>query len=127
MEPYGRLVLELRHLRREAGLTLRELSVEAHVSDSSLSRYFTGQALPPWEVVAALAELGGGDHVELRRLWEDAQRVRRQSRWASAEPARRHPLPEDEEPHHVERRLGPVGVCALMAASGAVGWALRRR
>ncbi|MCM4078659.1 helix-turn-helix domain-containing protein [Paractinoplanes hotanensis] len=53
------LVGELRGLRGEAGLTLRELSLKVHVSDSSLSRYFTGQALPPWEVVVTLADLGG--------------------------------------------------------------------
>ncbi|MCO8270415.1 helix-turn-helix domain-containing protein [Actinoplanes sp. TRM 88003] len=108
-------VVELRRLRNEAGLTLRELSLKVHVSDSSLSRYFTGQALPPWEVVATLADLGGGDHVELRRLWEGARRTRRQSRWPVV----------TEKP---ERRYGPVvGVCALVAASGAVGWALGRR
>nr|WP_221374298.1 helix-turn-helix transcriptional regulator [Actinoplanes polyasparticus] len=114
------LVGELRGLRGEAGLTLRELSLKAHVSDSSLSRYFTGQALPPWEVVVTLADLGGGDHVRLRQLWEDARRARRQSRWpVVAEVAAARPA---------ERRFGPVvGVCALVAASGAVGWALGRR
>lgn len=111
------LVAELRRLRALAGLTLRELSLKVHVSDSSLSRYFTGQALPPWEVVAALADLGGSDPGEVRRLWEDARRARRQNRWPAADVSR----PAD-------RRLGPVvGVCALMAASGAVGWALGRR
>ncbi|MCY1139169.1 helix-turn-helix transcriptional regulator [Actinoplanes sp. Pm04-4] len=107
------LTTELRRLRSEAGLTLRELSLKAHVSDSSLSRYFGGQALPPWEVVVVLADLGGGDHARLRRQWEAARRARRQTRW-----------PEERE----VRRFGPVvGVCALMAASGAVGWALGRR
>lgn len=50
------LVTELRGLRAEAGLTLRELSLRVHMSDSSLSRYFTGQALPPWEVVGRSRE-----------------------------------------------------------------------
>ncbi|MBU2669020.1 helix-turn-helix domain-containing protein [Actinoplanes bogorensis] len=111
---HGRLVAELRALRAETGLTLRELSLKTHVSDSSLSRYFTGQALPPWAVVATLADLGGGDHTRLQELWALAQRERKQSRW-----------PKDEVP---PRRLGPVaGVFALMAASGALGWALGRR
>ncbi|WP_250008330.1 helix-turn-helix transcriptional regulator [Actinoplanes sp. M2I2] len=120
-------VAELRRLRAGAGLTLRELSPAVHVSDSSLSRYFTGQALPPWAVVAALADLGGGDLARLRRLWEGARRTRRQSRW----PATTHPLespPVAVPARHPERRFGPVvKVCALMAASGAVGWALGRR
>ncbi|GIE99331.1 helix-turn-helix domain-containing protein [Paractinoplanes rishiriensis] len=109
-----RLAAELRALRAAAGLTLRELSLEVHVSDSSLSRYFSGQALPPWPVVAALADLGGGDHTELRRLWEGAQRERRRSRWpAPAAPP--------------EWRMGLIGVAALMAASGAAGWLLAHR
>jgi transcriptional regulator with XRE-family HTH domain len=111
--PVG-LAAELRALRAAAGLTLRELSLEVHVSDSSLSRYFAGQALPPWPVVAALADLGGGDHTELRRLWEGAQRERKQARWPA--PA----APPD-------RRLVLVGVAALMAASGVVGWLLAHR
>lgn len=114
MNTTERLATELRGLRAGAGLTLRELSLEAHVSDSSLSRYFAGQALPPWPVVATLADLGGGHHTELRRLWERAQRERKQSRWPA--PAR----PPD-------RRMGLVGVAALMAASGAVGWLLAHR
>ncbi|MBL7259817.1 helix-turn-helix domain-containing protein [Paractinoplanes lichenicola] len=119
-EMHARLVAELRALRTEAGLTLRELSLKVHVSDSSLSRYFAGQALPPWEVVATLTDLGGGNHAEMRRLWDEAQRERRQSRWpAAGSPA---------EVVAAERRLGPVvGICALIAASGAVGWALGRR
>ncbi|MBM2618488.1 helix-turn-helix transcriptional regulator [Actinoplanes sp. LDG1-06] len=111
---HTRLVAGLRALRAEAGLTLRELSLKVHVSDSSLSRYFAGQALPPWEVVAALADLGGGDHAGLRRLWEGAQRERKQSRWPAGEVR--------------ARRVSPlITVCALMAASGAVGWAIGRR
>ncbi|MDY7084129.1 MAG: helix-turn-helix transcriptional regulator [Actinomycetota bacterium] len=106
----------LRALRAEAGLTLRELGLKVHVSDSSLSRYFTGQALPPWEVVRALADLGSGDPAELRRLWAAAQRERRLSRLPSARTTT------------VEPRIRPlVCICALMAASGIVGWALGRR
>jgi transcriptional regulator with XRE-family HTH domain len=116
---HARLVAELRWLRAEAGLTLRELGLKVHVSDSSLSRYFTGQALPPWEVVAGLADLGGGDQAELRRLWEGARHDRRRSRLPAPATA---PV---AEPGHRFRPV--VGVCALIAASGAVGWALGRR
>ncbi|MBB4691166.1 helix-turn-helix domain-containing protein [Paractinoplanes abujensis] len=121
-ERHAGLVAELRALRAEAGLTLRELSLQVHVSDSSLSRYFAGQALPPWEVVATLTDLGGGNHAELRRLWDGAQRERRQARWPATG------APDVTAVVAAERRLAPVvGICALIAASGAVGWALGRR
>ena len=61
-----------------------------------------------------LADLGGGDHMRLHPLWLSAQRERKQSRWPATEVN--------------PRRFGPIaGICALMAASGAVGWARGRR
>jgi len=78
----AQLAGRLRALREDIGLTLRELSRKVHVSDSSLSRYFAAQALPPWEVVAALADLAGADHVELRQFWESVSQARRRARWS---------------------------------------------
>lgn len=71
----------LRELRDAAGMTQRELSQRSHVSDSSLSRYFAGQSLPPWEVVATLCDLGGGDLVRCRELWDAEVKARQKSRW----------------------------------------------
>jgi transcriptional regulator with XRE-family HTH domain len=79
------LVARLRALRGQAGLTQRELSPQVHVSDSSLSRYFAGQALPPWEVVEALAELAGADQVELRRCRESASEARKRARFPESD------------------------------------------
>ncbi len=76
------LAEQLRQLRDDAGLTLRELTRRTHVSDSSLSRYFGAQGLPPWEVVEVLCELGGGDRTELRKVWDAAVEARRRARWA---------------------------------------------
>lgn len=123
----------LRALRADAGLTLRDLSRKVHVSDSSLSRYFTGQALPPWEVVEALADLAGADHVELRQCWESATESRNRSRWSgqSGAPDERSPESESEQPGEAPaasakgRRLGLLaGAAVLVAAAYLAGWSL---
>lgn len=129
-------------LRADADLTLRELARRLHVSDSSLSRYFTAQALPPWEVVAALAELAGGDENELRAAWDTAAQTRRRSRWPQAphvpaEPGKSAPATapavwEPEWPaqapiaafatHH--RAAIAASVALLMATTAAVTYAV---
>jgi transcriptional regulator with XRE-family HTH domain len=81
-----RLAGELREIRDKAGLTLRRLERHTHVSDSSLSRYFAGRALPPWPVVESMARLAERDPRDLRPLWEAAGK----------EPARS--LVEDQQP-----------------------------
>ncbi|MFL6118013.1 helix-turn-helix domain-containing protein [Actinophytocola sp.] len=70
----ARLAQRLRELRRASGLSLRDLERKVHASDSSLSRYLAGRALPPWQVVVVLCELTGADPDELRDLWERAWR-----------------------------------------------------
>ncbi|WP_442933583.1 helix-turn-helix domain-containing protein [Micromonospora sp. CPCC 206060] len=55
------LATELRLLRERSGMTLRELERHTYASDSALSRYLAGRALPPWEVVEALCRQGGGE------------------------------------------------------------------
>jgi transcriptional regulator with XRE-family HTH domain len=54
------LAVELRKLRKLSGKSLRELEQATLSSDSALSRYLSGQAVPPWQVVEALCRLGGG-------------------------------------------------------------------
>jgi transcriptional regulator with XRE-family HTH domain len=66
-------------LRAQSGLSLKQLGQRLHISDSSLSRYFTGQTLPPWEVVEALAKLVSADPLVLRAEWDAAQKVRRRA------------------------------------------------
>jgi transcriptional regulator with XRE-family HTH domain len=75
--PPARLDVELRNLRARAGKSLKELESEVHVSDSSLSRYFAGRAVPPWPVVEKLSALAGQDAEPLRPLWDEANRGRR--------------------------------------------------
>ena len=71
-----RLAAELRTLRDLTGKSLRELEKSTHTSDSSLSRYLSGQALPPWPVVEALATAAGRDTERLRTLWSAARQTR---------------------------------------------------
>jgi CubicO group peptidase (beta-lactamase class C family) len=62
----------LRQLRDLTGRSLRELARDIHVSSSSLSRYFAGQAVPPWPTVVALCKAAGRDPRPLREVWERA-------------------------------------------------------
>jgi transcriptional regulator with XRE-family HTH domain len=73
----GRLASRLRELRKQTGRSLKDLEAELHVSDSSLSRYFSGQSAPPWPVVEQLGRLAGQDVAELRGLWQEAGQRRR--------------------------------------------------
>ncbi|MEU7242258.1 ATP-binding protein [Streptomyces sparsogenes] len=63
----------LRQLRDLTGRSLRELARDIHVSSSSLSRYFSGQAVPPWPTVVALCKAAGRDPRPLRDVWERAK------------------------------------------------------
>lgn len=65
----------LRALQHRSGHTLRELEKRVPVSDSSLSRYFRGDAVAPWSVVVQICRALGGDPSELRALWETAERT----------------------------------------------------
>ncbi|BCJ55384.1 hypothetical protein Asp14428_68590 [Actinoplanes sp. NBRC 14428] len=77
---------KLRAVRKDSGLSLRELQAATFVSDSSLSRYLSGQTLPPWTVVVSLCELAGVDPAELRPSWL-AARIRRRGGAPRAAPA----------------------------------------
>ncbi|WP_285473470.1 helix-turn-helix transcriptional regulator [Actinoplanes sp. NBRC 101535] len=73
----------LRTVRERSGRTLRELQAATFVSDSSLSRYLSGQSVPPWTVVVAICELGQVDPDQLRPAWL-AARGRRETQAAAA-------------------------------------------
>ncbi|WP_239123274.1 ATP-binding protein [Rhizocola hellebori] len=84
-----RLVAQLARVKELSGLSLRALAGKAGLSSSSLSRYLTGQQVPPWEAVVALCRAVGRDPRPLRTLWADAAK-------AGAEPTpRRNDVPAD--------------------------------
>ncbi|QIB41828.1 helix-turn-helix domain-containing protein [Streptomyces aureoverticillatus] len=66
----------LRALQQRSGRTLRSLEEQVRISDSSLSRYFRGDTVPPWPVVRDVCRALGGDPTEFRALWEAADRGR---------------------------------------------------
>ncbi|WP_328324594.1 NB-ARC domain-containing protein [Kribbella sp. NBC_00382] len=63
----------LGQLRDLTGRSLRELGRDINASSSSLSRYFSGQAVPPWPTVVALCKAAGRDPRPLREVWERAK------------------------------------------------------
>src|SRR4051812_38360413 len=95
----SRLAEELCDLRRTAGKSLKELERATTTSDSSLSRYFTGAAVPPWSVVEALCRTGERSPQELRGLWEEARRERL-SRYDRAEPQAEQQAEQQAERRH---------------------------
>ncbi|MEV8503740.1 helix-turn-helix domain-containing protein [Actinoplanes sp. NPDC051475] len=122
-------------LRAQTGLSLKQLGQQLHVSDSSLSRYFTAQALPPWDMVEALATLAGVDPRTLRAEWEATHRARKQSRHSDrTRPAKvlSAPLWEPDwpatspPPAPSARRFAAVGVgvVLLMTVSAGMAYAL---
>ncbi|MGW3206850.1 ATP-binding protein [Streptomyces sp. NPDC001135] len=87
------LTERLRQLRDLTGRSLRELARDVRVSSSSLSRYFSGQAVPPWPTVVALCKAAGRDPRPLREVWERAKDGPRTSQAVTA-PVR-NDLPHD--------------------------------
>ncbi|MFJ2852250.1 RICIN domain-containing protein [Streptomyces rubiginosohelvolus] len=78
----------LRALQQRSGRTLRALEEQVRISDSSLSRYFRGDTVPPWPVVRDLCRALGADPYAYRTLWEAADRS----------PAEQPPPPRPEAP-----------------------------
>ncbi|MFF3957224.1 helix-turn-helix domain-containing protein [Streptomyces sp. NPDC001890] len=94
----------LRALQHRSGLTLRELEKRVPVSDSSLSRYFRGDGVAPWPVVAEICRILGGDPSELRALWQATDRVSPPPQLPATPPAAPTPAPPDDTP----RTAAPV-------------------
>ncbi|MEU6351866.1 helix-turn-helix domain-containing protein [Streptomyces sp. NPDC047072] len=69
-DPQQELAARLRLLQELSGLGVRALARDAGLSSSSLSRYLTGQTVPPWPAVVALCRLVKRDPRPLRPLWE---------------------------------------------------------
>ncbi|HYT92241.1 MAG TPA: helix-turn-helix domain-containing protein [Gemmataceae bacterium] len=117
-----RLVAQLARIKELSGLSLRALARQTGLSSSSLSRYLTGQLVPPWEAVVALCWAVGRDPRPLRALWVEASK-------AGAEPSpRRNDLPADlgdftgreAELGRVEELLREAGAVAIDGMAGVV-------
>jgi transcriptional regulator with XRE-family HTH domain len=88
------LAEQLRQLRDLTGRSLRELARDVDTSSSSLSRYFAGQAVPPWATVVTLCKAAGRDPRPLRESWERAKDGPHTGPTAVAPPVR-NDLPHD--------------------------------
>lgn len=73
-KPVGRgaqkLASALSFLHRKSQLLIRDAATQAGLSASHLSRILTGERLPAWPVVEALAHCYQADPGDLRMLWE---------------------------------------------------------
>ena len=67
-----RLVVQLRQLKDDSGLSLAALASRTSYSKSSWERYLNGRTLPPRHAVETMAEVCGGDLIALTALWEVA-------------------------------------------------------
>jgi tetratricopeptide (TPR) repeat protein len=71
-DPQEQLAARLRLLQELSKRGVRALARDAGLSSSSLSRYLSGQTVPPWPAVIALCRLVQRDPRPLRPLWERA-------------------------------------------------------
>ncbi|MFC3737624.1 ATP-binding protein [Paractinoplanes deccanensis] len=118
--PRERLVAQLSSIKELSGLSLRALARRAELSSSSLSRYLTGQLVPPWEAVVALCRAVGRDPRPLRAVWAAASAA------GAAPPPRRNDLPADlfdftgreSERARVEELVSTAGAVAVDGMAG---------
>ncbi|MFF0298525.1 helix-turn-helix domain-containing protein [Kitasatospora sp. NPDC004614] len=68
----ARFAERLREVRRESGLTLRQLAAISGYSHSTLSLAENGRRLPSWDVVAAFVQACGRKDIDRWRGWWDA-------------------------------------------------------
>ncbi|WP_246266605.1 tetratricopeptide repeat protein [Nonomuraea typhae] len=71
-DPQDDLATRLRLIQELSGLGVRALARDTGLSSSSLSRYLSGQSVPPWPAVIALCRLVKRDPRPLRPIWERA-------------------------------------------------------
>ncbi|WP_308346543.1 tetratricopeptide repeat protein [Streptomyces sp. ISL-66] len=96
-DPREELAARLRLLQQLSGLGVRALARDAGLSSSSLSRYLSGQTVPPWPAVIALCRVVKRDPRPLRPLWERSSNPLPAPPKASrqAQPRPRNDLPRD--------------------------------
>ncbi|MFC8194274.1 helix-turn-helix domain-containing protein [Streptomyces sp. NPDC057298] len=66
------LVVQLRQLKDHSGLSLAALASRTSYSKSSWERYLNGKVVPPRQAVETMADVCGGDRINLTALWEVA-------------------------------------------------------
>ncbi|MGW2304301.1 helix-turn-helix domain-containing protein [Streptomyces sp. NPDC001809] len=79
-----RVLLGMRRIKEEFGLSYGRLADRTHYSRSSWERFLNGKQWPSRAAIQQLAEVVGEDPAELLRLWEHAEELVRRSRSAGA-------------------------------------------
>lgn len=107
----------LSQLQRESRMPLRQLGLRAQVSPSYLSRVFSGEKFPTWDLTEKLALALGADSQSLYKVWQDER-----ARTTVASTTRDQP-PEDLSPLHsalrtLSRRASSPSPRLLAAATG---------
>ncbi|MFE3162515.1 peptidoglycan-binding protein [Streptomyces sp. NPDC059224] len=121
LEPSLRsLVVRLRELKDQMGVSTTTLAAKTAYSRSSWERYLNGRTLPPRQAVEAMSRASGCDAVHLFALWELAEHAR------SGGP--RHPADDAEQqddrraPRRRRVAMFTVGVAVALAVVGAAIW-----
>ncbi|MFC9470563.1 tetratricopeptide repeat protein [Nocardia sp. NPDC056952] len=128
--PQDELASRLRLIQELSGRGVRALARDTGLSSSSLSRYLSGQTVPPWPAVIELCRLVKRDPRPLRPLWERANnplpappKTSRQpappSPPADAPPPPRNDLPRDV-PDFTGREQALAEVIAAVRADRVV-------
>ncbi|MEU9143752.1 tetratricopeptide repeat protein [Streptomyces sp. NPDC048349] len=120
-DPQDELSARLRLIQELSGLGVRALARDAGLSSSSLSRYLSGQTVPPWPAVVALCRLVKRDPRPLRPLWERSSNPLPAPPKASRQvpPRPRNDLPRDV-PDFTGREAGLAAVLDAVDTHRAV-------
>lgn len=121
----------LRDMHKRSNRTLRAIERDISVSDSTLSRYFRGKAVPSWATVEKICAAFGEDPAAVRHLWTVAVAERSDAELTAVDPDAASPArdrestssPTDEE--HDRARAAAIGGAAEVEESRAARF--RRR
>ncbi|HEU5429012.1 MAG TPA: helix-turn-helix transcriptional regulator [Actinocrinis sp.] len=81
------LARALREMHKRSNRTLRAVERDISISDSTLSRYFRGKAVPSWSTVEKICASFGEDPASVRELWAVAIAERSNADFPAADPA----------------------------------------
>lgn len=81
------LARALREMHKRSNRTLRAVERDISISDSTLSRYFRGKAVPSWSTVEKICASFGEDPAVVRRLWAVAIAERSNANFPAADAA----------------------------------------
>ncbi|HEU5354897.1 MAG TPA: helix-turn-helix transcriptional regulator [Actinocrinis sp.] len=86
------LARALREMHKRSNRTLRAVERDISISDSTLSRYFRGKAVPSWSTVEKICASFGEDPATVRHLWAVAIAERSNADFPTADPDAAPPM-----------------------------------